>query len=87
MSDRKNIVTHSHLSFENGYYVTEYDIILKVVKPNIFVLTTKGWDAGQNYYDLWYDSMTCFIDIPQNIVHELNLTTKEMAKQKSNATL
>lgn len=69
----KEQITLSHLPFKDGYYVTEHGIILKVVEPNIFRLETEGWVPAQYYFELWYDSMDDFSDIPPSIVQRLKL--------------
>lgn len=77
-SEHKKTITNSHLPFKNGYYVTEYGIILMVIFPSIYRLETEGWIAAQNYADLWYDSMTNFSDIPVSISRRLNLNDYEI---------
>lgn len=77
-SKYKKTITFSHLPFKSGYYVTEYGIILMVIEPNIYRLETEGWVIAQNYFDLWYDSMTSFSDIPVSISRRLNLNDYEI---------
>lgn len=77
LSEHKQRIRISHLPFVSGFYVTEYDIILKVDVPRIYVLTDKGWENGQPYFSLWYDDMTDFADIPKDIIHELDLENKQ----------
>lgn len=77
LSEHKKVIRNSHLPFRSGFYVTEYDIILKVDIPNIYVLTDKGWENGQSYFCLWYDDMKDFADIPDDIIHELDLENKQ----------
>ena len=72
-STHKEQITLSHLPFKSGYYITEYGIILKVVEPNIFRLETEGWVPAQYYFDLWYDIMKDFSDIPPDIAQSLKL--------------
>ncbi len=74
ISEQKEIIKTSHLPFEDGYYVTEYDIVLKVMKPTVFVLTDNGFEQSQNHFGLWYDSMTEFVNIPDYIADELLLS-------------
>lgn len=77
--EQKETISLSHLSFENGYYITEKGIILKVIVPNIYRLETDGWVRAQNYIDLWYDSMTDFSDIPIGISQRLKLDDYKIA--------
>ena len=72
-SDKKSQIVNSHLPFEDGYYVTERDVILMVRKPLVYVLTESGWENKQHMVDLWYDSMTDFADIPDDIAAVLRL--------------
>ena len=74
----KEQITLSHLPFKNGYYITESGIILKVEKPKIFQLETEGWVPAQYYFDLWYDSMKDFSDIPSDIAQRLKLEDHKM---------
>lgn len=53
--------------------MTEYNVILWVTEPLIYVLTEEGWKPAQSYLALWYDSMTDFADIQPDIVEELKL--------------
>ena len=80
-SANKERIKLSHLPFQNGYYITEYGIILKVVESNIFRLEAEGWVPAQQYFDLWYDSMTDFSDIPEDIVKHLKLDDYKIMKQ------
>lgn len=73
ISEQKEIIKTSHLPFDDGYYVTEYDIVLKVMKPNVYVLIDKGFEQSQNHFSLWYDSITEFVNIPDYIADELLL--------------
>lgn len=82
-SEHKKTITVSHLPFKSGYYVTEYGIILMVICPSIYRLETEGWVAAQNYFDLWYDSMTDFADIPVSISRRLNLNDCEIINSSS----
>lgn len=72
MSEKKNIIRLSHLPFEDGYYVTEDDIVLCVKKDefSVYVLTNDDWEKGQHFYSLWYDDMTDFADIPDVLMKE-----------------
>lgn len=80
MSERKRIIRTSHLPFEDGYYVTEYNVVLKVHNHTIYVLTEMGWEQNQNFYKLWYDGMTDFADISPKLVEELGLDKENVVK-------
>lgn len=73
-SANQSTIINSHLPFENGYYITEYGIILMVIEPNIYRLDTEGWIPAQHYFDLWYDSTTDFSDIPTSVADRLKLS-------------
>ena len=73
ISEHKDTIKLSHLPFKDGYYVTDHDIVLRVIKPNIYVLTDKGFKQSQNYFSLWYDGMTEFVNVSDDIENELML--------------
>lgn len=61
------------LMFQNNY-VTERDIVLKVIKPNIYVLTDNGFEQSQNYFNVWYDSMNRIVNIFADVAEKLSLS-------------
>lgn len=73
-SENQDLIQLSHLPFQNGYYITEYGVILMVKKPNIYCLEDDGWNPAQHYFKLWYDSMVEFSDIPSSIAERLGLS-------------
>lgn len=77
-SENQNLIQLSHLPFQNGYYITEYGVILMVKKPNIYCLEDDGWNPAQHYFNLWYDSMVEFSNIPDYIAERLELEKYEM---------
>lgn len=72
-SENQSLIQLSHPPFQNGYYITEYGVILMVKKPNIYCLEDDGWNPAQHYFSLWYDSMVDFSDIPSPIAERLGL--------------
>lgn len=79
VSEHKDTIRCSHLPFEDGYYVTEYDVLLMVINPSsIYRLTMEGWEPCRAYMKLWYDSMDDFSDIPPEIVRELKLNEQKI---------
>ena len=76
LSEHKATILYSHLPFEDGFYVTENDIVLKVSKPKIYALTEKGWSPAQEYFKLWYDGVDHFADIAPQVAGELALREK-----------
>lgn len=72
----QDTIRFSHLPFENGYYVTEANVILMVEKPLVYVLENNTWINDQYFFSLWYDDMKDFADIPPEIVEELQLKEK-----------
>lgn len=72
-SEQKDLIRRSHLPFANGFYVTEYDIVLLVKRPEIYRWETAGWVKASQYFALWYDSMDDFADIPPQVAAELGL--------------
>lgn len=73
-SANQRTIFHSHLPFEDGYYITQYGFILMVISPNIYQLDTEGWVPAQHRFDLWYDSTTDFSDIPASVAERLKLS-------------
>lgn len=73
VSPYQHKIQFSHLPFQDGYYITEYGIILMVRFPSIYRLNDNGWEPAQQYFDLWYDSMTDFADISEKIAERLGL--------------
>lgn len=72
-SAHKKLIQTSHLPFQDGYYITEYGVILMVRTPSIYRLEDDGWHLAQHYFELWYDSMDNFADIPFDIAKRLKL--------------
>lgn len=72
-SAHKKLIQTSHLPFQDGYYVTEYGVVLMVKMSCIYRLEDDGWNPAQQYFDLWYDSMDDFADIPSDIAERLRL--------------
>lgn len=72
-SEYKKLIQTSHLPFRDGYYITEYGIVLMVKTPNIYRLEDDGWNPAQQYFELWYDSMDDFADIPSAVAKRLGL--------------
>jgi len=79
-SEHQQIILNSHLPFEDGFYVTEYDVVLKVHNNTIYALTEKGWEQNQSFFKLWYDGMTNFADISPKMVEELGLNKRNVVK-------
>lgn len=79
VSQHQDIIRCSHLPFKDGYYVTEYDILLMVLEPvSIYCLTTEGWEPHAGYVELWYDSYDIFSDIAPGIARELKLDKQKV---------
>ncbi len=72
-SEHKKLIQTSHLPFQDGYYITEYGVILMVRTPLIYRLEDDGWNRSQQDFALWYDSMDKFADIPSDIAERLRL--------------
>lgn len=79
LSQHQDRIRCSHLPFQDGYYVTEYDIILMVLEPaSIYCLTAEGWEPHAGYAELWHDSYDMFSDIAPEIARELELDKKRV---------
>ena len=85
LSAHQSVIRNSHLPFEDGYYVTEEEEVLRVRNQNIYYLGVDGWSYCPPYIELWYDSMKDFSDIPESIVKELKLDEYPEVPRKNNS--
>lgn len=72
-SEHQDLIRLNHLPFQEGYYVTEYDLVIMVRGVSPYALRPEGWRRNDRLNELWYDSMTNFADIPSDIVARLGL--------------
>lgn len=72
-SEHQELIKLSNLPFQEGYYVTEYDLVFMVRGASPYALRPYGWRRDNRLNELWYDSMTNFADIPPDIVAQLGL--------------
>ncbi len=72
-SEHQELIKLSNLPFQEGYYVTEYDLVFMVRGASPYALCPYGWRRDNRLNELWYDSMTNFTDIPPDIVARLGL--------------
>lgn len=87
LSDHKQIIQTSHLPYQDGFYVTENDVVLKVCGYSIYVLTENGWEQNQRFLKLWYDGMADFADISPVMVEMLGLDKKNVVKSTKKESL
>ena len=62
-----------HPPFEDGDFVTEYGVVLRVVKLRIYRLETEGWAPAQQEFSLWYGGEDDFVRIPPDIARRFDL--------------
>lgn len=72
-SRHRKLIQTSHLPFQDGYYITEYGVILMVRESLIYRLEDDGWNPNQRYFELWYDGTDRFADIPSAVAERLGL--------------